>query len=271
MLGTYGRYTHAIVCRVPDSFNGAIGSSEAINLDEARREHEQYVNILRSLGVDVIELPADDKLPDCPFVEDTAVVANGIALMCRPGHMSRLREVDTMRAILKKELNMPIVEIADKSAKLDGGDVLFTGREFFVGISQRTNEAGARAVAAAFPEFPVSPIRIPQSLLHLKACMSMAGPDILAVSSTPEGQDVLRGIEAQASYQYNTITVADNTGAVVLYVNGTLVHRSEYPETSRVYESRIDYPRMATKIWELSKPQANLTCLSILIKKSRIL
>lgn len=97
-----------------------------------------------------------------------------------------------MRAILKKELNLPTVEITDPKATLDGGDVLFTGREFFVGITQRTNEAGARAVAAAFPEFPVSPIRVPKTILHLKSLMSMAGPDILAVSSTHEGQEVLR-------------------------------------------------------------------------------
>jgi dimethylargininase len=43
---------------------------------------------------------------------------------------------------------------------LEGGDVLFTGKEFFVGISEFTNEAGARAVAAAFPEFPVCPIKV---------------------------------------------------------------------------------------------------------------
>ena len=40
----------------------------------------------------------------------------------------------------------------------DGADVLFTGKEFFVGISSRTNEAGARALAAAFPEYVVSPV-----------------------------------------------------------------------------------------------------------------
>lgn len=37
---------------------------------------------------------------------------------------------------------------------------LFTGREFFVGISEWTNEAGARAVAAAFPEYPCTPIKV---------------------------------------------------------------------------------------------------------------
>jgi dimethylargininase len=36
-------------------------------------------------------------------------------------------QVETIRAVLKKELDLPIVEIGDESAKLDGGDVLFTG------------------------------------------------------------------------------------------------------------------------------------------------
>ncbi len=34
------------------------------------------------------------------------------------------------------------------------------GREFFVGISERTNLGGARAVAAAFPEFPCTPVKV---------------------------------------------------------------------------------------------------------------
>lgn len=73
-------------------------------------------------------------------------------------------QVGNIRAVFKKELDIPIVEIADANAKLDGGDVLFTGKEFFVGLSQWTNEAGAKAVAAAFPEYPCVPIKV--SLLH---------------------------------------------------------------------------------------------------------
>lgn len=33
-----------------------------------------------------------------------------------------------MRAVLKKELEISLIEIADKDARLDGGDVLFTGK-----------------------------------------------------------------------------------------------------------------------------------------------
>lgn len=36
-------------------------------------------------------------------------------------------QLDTIRAVLKKELEIPLVEISDKNARLDGGDVLFTG------------------------------------------------------------------------------------------------------------------------------------------------
>ncbi len=41
----------------------------------------------------MIELPADESLPEGVFVEDTAVICDGIALICRPGLPGRLKEV----------------------------------------------------------------------------------------------------------------------------------------------------------------------------------
>lgn len=74
--------------------------------------------------------------------------------------------MENIRSILKKELDLALVEIADPKAKLEGGDVLFTGKEFFVGLSDFTNESGARAVANAFPEFPCVPIRVSLSMVR---------------------------------------------------------------------------------------------------------
>ena len=65
-----------------------------------------------------------------------------------------------MRNVLKEKMGLPVMEIEDPSATLDGGDVLFTGKEFFIGQSTRSNAAGAAAVAAAFPEFPVTTITV---------------------------------------------------------------------------------------------------------------
>ena len=80
---SFGRYTHAIVRRVPDSFVNAIGATERIDLRAARAEHANYVSNLRDLGLNVIELPSDENHPDCPFVEDTAVIINEQAFICK--------------------------------------------------------------------------------------------------------------------------------------------------------------------------------------------
>ncbi|KAF0307882.1 N(G),N(G)-dimethylarginine dimethylaminohydrolase 1 [Amphibalanus amphitrite] len=270
-MATFGRYTHAIVCRVPNAFKEAVGLSAPVSLDEARRQHEAYVRSLRQLDVDVIELPADEKHPDCVFVEDCAVVCNGIALLCRPGHASRRGEVDAIRAVIKKELELPIVEVLDPKATLDGGDVLFTGREFFVGLSGRTNEAGAAAVAAAFPEFSCTPIRVPAGTLHLKTLVTMAGPDILAVSELDDAQTVLKRIEREATFRYQTLTVREPAAANCVLVNGTLIHRarSECPESCDVFEDRLSTNLHPVCISELAKADAGLTCCSILVRKSK--
>lgn len=53
--------------------------------------------LFRKLGLDVIELPADESLPEGVLVEDTAVVCDGVALICRPALPGRLKEVTNKR------------------------------------------------------------------------------------------------------------------------------------------------------------------------------
>lgn len=127
------------------------------------------VNAVRSLGLDVLELPPDESNAASVFTQDLAVVVNGIALMCRPSASrdgkccAKIRqiEVDTMRAVLRKELNQAVVEPRwSATALLSGSDVLFTGREFFVGLSDHTNMEGALAVASTWPEYPCTPIKV---------------------------------------------------------------------------------------------------------------
>lgn len=259
-------YTHAVVCRIPLS----IRTRGEIDLEEAKKQHEAYVRLLRELGLDVIELPPDESLPECVFVEDTAVVCNGIALITRPGAPHRTKEVETIRVMLKKELKLPIVEISDAKARLDGGDVLFTGREFFVGISQWTNEAGARAVAAAFPEYPCTPIKVPEPK-HLKSYITMAGPDLLCVGAGKEAQEVLKRMEREATFNYQTLTVPEDVAANVLYINGTLVHRTleEIPQSFKVFGDKVDFARRCVNISELVRTSCGLTSSCILVRRPK--
>lgn len=98
LMAGFGHYTHAVVRGIPASLaTGALRSIPSrtdVDLDAARREHEAYVEVLGTrLGLEVVELPADESLPDCVFVEDAAVVCGDTALITRPGAESRRREV----------------------------------------------------------------------------------------------------------------------------------------------------------------------------------
>ncbi|KPM06416.1 hypothetical protein QR98_0048910 [Sarcoptes scabiei] len=47
------------------------------------------------------------------------------------------------------------------------------------------------------------------------------------------------------------------------------VHRSEFPQSVREFESKVDYKRAEISLFELCKNQSTLSSLCILVKKSR--
>lgn len=243
---------------------------QPVDYDRANEELNNYIATLRMLNVDVIELCPDDSLDyESIFIGDTAVTVNGLILLCRP--KNRLAEIKEIKQIVKSELNLPIIEINDETAELNGGDVLWTGREIFVGLSNETNEAGARAVAAAFPEYSVTPVKVPpKDNLRLKSYITMAGPDILCVNRSQEAQSMLKRMEREASFNYKLITVDDEQGSNVLYLNGTLIHRNDLPESVAVLQDKIDYSRVPVKVSELSRnhPYHGLDSLCLLVRKS---
>ena len=117
--------------------------------------------------MDVIELQSDETLPDSAFIDCVSVICDGTALITQPYLLSRRREAEITKSILRKE-GLNIVEVKDPLASLDGTDVFFTGREFFVGLSKRTNIIGAKAVASAFTDYPVSLVKLGKNAAHLK-------------------------------------------------------------------------------------------------------
>lgn len=65
-----------------------------------------------------------------------------------------LPQVEAVRRVMS-ELNLTVVEMDGEQgdsvgATLEGSDILFTGREFFVGISSHTNRRGAEVLADTF-------------------------------------------------------------------------------------------------------------------------
>lgn len=64
----------------------------------------------------------------------------------------------------------------------------------------------------------------------------MAG-DILCVSNSQDAQEILKRIEREATYSYQTLTLSEENAANVLFINGLLIHRSieEIPISYQVF------------------------------------
>src|SRR5262249_30772102 len=150
----------------------------AIDLRRAAQQHEAYCRMLRALGVDVITLDVNRDLPDCVFVEDTAIVLDEVAVLSSMGVESRRAEPAGIELELRKYREIDRVQ---RPATIEGGDVLRVGRELLVGLSSRTNRAGANALGALARRYGYELVPVPVwDCLHLKtACTVLPDRSLL--------------------------------------------------------------------------------------------
>ncbi|GCC33670.1 hypothetical protein chiPu_0012140 [Chiloscyllium punctatum] len=181
-------------------------------------------------------------------------------------------QVATVKKVLE-ELKLRVFEVTDEKATLDGSDVFFTGREFFVGISKWTNHKGAEYVAEAFKDFTVSIVHVPEPH-HLKSFCSMGGPSTIIIGNSEVAQKAIKAMEQLTDYQYDKLSVPDDAAANCIYARvgnkcNALVHRTadEFPESSKAFKKLPDYTLIPASCTEVAKLGASLSSCSILINK----
>ncbi len=250
---------YALVRGIPDSFDQCIKPKDnprPIDVALARRQHQRYCEILSQLGWTVILAPPDDRLPDCPFTEDTAVVAGKRVLITRPGAASRRDEVKVSAEILGHFLDLTRMA---SPATLEGGDVLQVGNTLFVGRTKRTNDAGIKALSDwAGASRTVVPVAL-TGALHLKTIVNVLDAGTVVVSG--DGVDpgifsackVLKAPEAEASR------------LSFLPLGRQVILPADCPETARLFE-REGFATIPIDISEIRKAQAGLTCMSVLFE-----
>ncbi|MEW6368681.1 MAG: arginine deiminase family protein [Acidobacteriota bacterium] len=227
-----------------------------IDVDRARDQHAGYVRAVRSLGIEVHELPADDACPDCCFIEDTAVVLGKAAVITRPGAASRRPEVVPVARVLERWCEIHRMQ---EPATLDGGDVLCAGRTLFVGISARTNSQGAEFLARIAEMEGTQTVTIPvEGALHLKSLCTLAGPRLLLHTRVLDPAPFLaRGLGCRI--------VPDPQGANVLTLGQTVLVSASHPATSDMISRGLGLGTLAVDVSEFHKADGALTCLSIRI------
>ena len=208
-------------------------------------------------------LDTDESTPDCVFTEDAAVVIDDTVLITNPGADSRKPEVvPVLKHFQEKEPHLRVVQMSEP-AQLDGGDVMFTGREIFVGLSARTNAAGFDCLAAAFPAYPAHAVNIDNETLHLKSMMSMVDDDVILCGKSEDAAKAIQIVFAKARHVYSVMRTPEDSGANVLLLNGTVLCREDLPDSLKVLD-KLNLNRVELNASELSKVDGCLTCCSVL-------
>lgn len=205
-----------------------------------------------------MELPEDPRHPDSTFVEDTAVLAPGVAIVTRPGAPSRAGEVDAIRATLART-HPEIREIAAPGT-LDGGDVCEADGHFFIKVSQRTNAAGARQLASILAEWghtsAIIDVREIGGILHLKSGLAYIGEGrVIAIEALARHPALQRcdvvPVDRAEEYAANCIRVNDR----VLFAAG-------HPKLERTLRG-LGYDLLTLEMSEFQRMDGGLSCLSL--------
>jgi dimethylargininase len=229
---------------------------EPIEYERALAQHAAYVGALRSAGAQVTVLPATDAYPDSVFVEDAAVVLDEVAILTRPGVASRAAEPDLLAPPLGRY--RPLARI-EAPATLEGGDVLRVGRRLFVGLSPRTNAAGAEALRALAAPHGYTVTAVPvRDCLHLKT--GVTALDDEALLANPAWVD----LERFAGFDVIPVAAEEPWAANTLRLDATLLANAAFPRTLEQLARRGLAP-IPVEIGEFGKAEAGLTCLSLLV------
>jgi dimethylargininase len=203
-------------------------------------------------------LPPDDKHPDSTFVEDTAILTSRGAVLTRPGAESRRGEVESIVPVVHEYFGN-ICSI-NEPGTLDAGDVCEAGEHFFIGISRRTNEHGAKQLAGLLQSFGYTTslidIRGLSNILHLKSGLAyLSGRRLVII-------EALRKMREFSDYDLICLDSAEEYAANCLSVNGRILMASGFATTKRKLELLGD-PIISLDMSEFQKMDGGLSCLSL--------
>jgi len=253
-------FRRAIVRPPASTFAAGLTTAElgAPDLDLALEQHEGYCAALVEVGLELVRLEPDPAFPDSTFVEDTAVLTSRFAVLTRPGAESRAGEVASMAECVARFYER--IERIEAPGTLDGGDVCEAGDHFFIGVSHRTNEAGARQLARWLADegctSALVDIRATGGILHLKSGLAHAGGRDLVVI------DALAEHPAFRDWRRLPVARAEEYAANCVHLNGRVVLPAGFPRLAKTLEA-AGHRTLPVAMSEFQKQDGGPSCLSL--------
>jgi dimethylargininase len=255
------RFTKAIVRLPGENFSQGLTMSESPlgpDFRKALEQHAAYCRALQACGVEVILMKADDNYPDGTFVEDTFVIAERVAIATRPGAKTRMGEVASVAEAVQR--SRPRLERIEAPGTVDGGDICQVDDHFLIGLSARTNDAGAAQLAAILARHQYTSstldIRHHPSLLHLKSGIAYLGERrFLVAPGFPP-------VDGLAHRDMIEVAAGEIYAANAVRVNDEILIASGFPILAGTLD-RLRYRVRALGMSEFAKMDGGLSCLSL--------
>jgi len=176
----YGKLRRAVVCEpVYLNIKEAINVIEAkflrfgkpVIVEEAVKQHRNFVRVLRSEGVEVISIPPDEHLPEQVYVEDIGVSTEKGVILGRFSSPVRKGEVEVAKGFFEKN-KIPILhEISE--GFFEGGDFVYLDEEAVaIGLDPRTTSKGVAELQRHVSR-RLTAVRIPANYLHLGGLLNV--------------------------------------------------------------------------------------------------
>lgn len=223
--------------------------------ENALVQHANYVQALKDCGLEVTELAADEQFPDSTFVEDAALMTPHCAIITNPGAASRREETVAMRPVVQSFYKQ--VANIEAPGTVEAGDIMMVDSHYYIGLSERTNQAGADQMIAILEKHGMTGSVVTMSeVLHLKTGLGyLEGNNLLACGeflTKPEFQ------------KYNILEVAPEEAyaANSVWINGKVLTPKGFPKTKALIES-AGYEAVEVDVSEFQKIDGGLSCLSL--------
>lgn len=251
-------FTHAL-CRQPArSVTKGLRLEDLGNpdFDLLVRQHDIYIDALKNAGVIVSIMPALEDFPDSVFVEDAALVLDGVAILLNPGAKSRNGEPGALIRDGAPYFNR-VIE-TNLSGPIDGGDILVFDDTILVGLSERTSEAGANDLAAIVEPFGygLTKAHTPKHILHFKSHCSLLDDKTAISTAALAASDCFEG--------FDVVIVPDDEpqGSNVIRVNDKVIMAEEAPKTVAMLRAQgFDVVPVPTS--EVAKIDGAVSCCSL--------
>jgi dimethylargininase len=227
-------------------------------LDCVLAQHASYCQALAECGLTITTLDADLRFPDSTFVEDTAILTPRGAILTRPGAASREGEVDAIRPAVLNFFPAPLA--IEAPGTVDGGDICEAENHFFIGLSHRTGEEGARQLARYLAALGYTSslidVRPMNTILHLKSGISYIGDNTLVVMEEMAGNEQFRGFDLMR------VSAEESYAANCVRVNRRVLVAAGFPRLTAALAER-GFDPLVLEMSEFQKMDGGLSCLAL--------